>query len=61
MAPIEEEHARPYADGQLVLSGKILIETGEEEVFHARVALALGHFSRFGSVVSPQRVGHRKW
>ena len=61
MAPIEEEHARPDADGELVLSDKVVIEPGEEEVFDARVALALGHFSRFGEVVGPQRVGHRKW
>ena len=58
---IEEEHARPDADRELVLAGEVVIETGEEEVFHARVALALGHFSRFGEVVGPQRVGHRKW
>ena len=60
MPAIEEEDARPDADGQLVLSGEVVVEAGEEELFDARVAFALRHFSRFGEVVGPQRVGHRK-
>ena len=48
MAAIEEQDARPDADGELVLSGEVVIEAGEEELFDARVALALRHFSRFG-------------
>ena len=60
VAAIEEEHARPHADRELMLADKIVIESGEEEVFDARVALAFGHFSRFGEMVGPQRVGHRK-
>ena len=60
VAAIEEEDARPHADGELMLTDKIVIEPGEEEVFDARVALAFGHFSRFGEMVGPQRVGHRK-
>ena len=61
VAAIEKEHPRPDADGELVLSDEIVIEAGEEELFDASVAFALRHFSRFGEVVGPQRVGHRKW
>ena len=60
MAAIEEQDPRPDADGELVLTGKIMVEAGEEQVFDARVALALRHFSALGEVVGPQRVGHRK-
>ena len=48
VAAIEKEHARPDADGELVLSDEVVIEPGEQELFDARVALALRHFSRFG-------------
>jgi hypothetical protein len=60
MPAVEEEHAGPDADGQLVLSCEVVVEAGEKQAFDARVSLAFRQLSRFGEVVGTKRVRHRK-
>ena len=42
VAAVEEQDARPDVDRELVLAGEIVVEPGEEELFDARVTIALG-------------------
>jgi len=41
MAAIEKERARPDVDGLVVLSGEIMIEASEQELFDLRVAICI--------------------
>jgi len=38
-----------------------VVQTREEQLFDARISLALLHPSRFGEMVGTKRIGHRKW
>ena len=57
MAAIEEQHARPDVDRELVLAGEVVIEPGEQQLFDSRVAIATigvpggGASKRSGSVM----------
>ena len=59
VAVIEEQHTRPHADRELVLAGKIMVESGEEEVFDSGVAVSLLKIGRCRGPVGAKRVGHQ--
>jgi hypothetical protein len=40
VVPIEKQHARPDVDGLVVLRREVMIETGEQQAFNARVAFS---------------------
>ena len=41
MAAVQEQDAGPDVDGKLVLSGKIMVEAGQEQFLDARFTIAL--------------------
>ena len=43
MSVIQEQDPRPDADGEVVVTGEVMVEAAEEEIFDAGVTLALRH------------------
>ena len=43
MAVIQEQDTRPDADGEVVVTGEVMVEAAEKQIFDAGVALALRH------------------
>ena len=58
VAAIDEQHARPDVDRELVLLGEIMVEPGEQELLDAGVAIALRHVGPVGRTVGTERIGH---
>jgi hypothetical protein len=54
MAAVEKQRACPDVDGELVVRGEVMVESGEEEVFDSGVAIRVG-----GRVYRPRRIGTR--
>ena len=42
---IDEQRPRPDVDGELVLSGEVIVETAEQQFFQTRFPIALGFLS----------------
>jgi hypothetical protein len=53
---IEKEHARPDADGELVLRSEVMIEAGEQELFDFRLAINLRRGSNSAGGIGAKRI-----
>src|SRR5687768_4099670 len=61
VTPIQEEHARPDVDGEIVSAGEVMIESREQQFFDAAVAIALRKIAVGPeSVWTLKLVAHRK-
>jgi glutamate formiminotransferase / 5-formyltetrahydrofolate cyclo-ligase len=59
MIPVEEQRSGPDVDRLIVLSGEIVIETGEEELLDLRLTIRFRHGLMRARRVVTKRVGHR--
>ena len=59
MAAVEEQHPRPDVDGEIVLSGEIVVEAAEKQLFDARFAITLRQLRDGGTWLRTERIGHR--
>ncbi len=59
VSAIDEQRARPHIDGELMLAGEVMIEAVQQQLFDARLAIALG-VERCGQGVRVDRVGGHK-
>ena len=56
VAAIEKQHARPDADGVVVLRGEVVIEPGEQQLLDLRVAIRFRRGSEGAGAVGAKRI-----
>ena len=56
---VEEEHACPDVDGEIVVAGEVVIEAAEQQFLDASLAFVFRHLPRSGIRVGAQRIDHQ--